>query len=181
MKRIHWPTSVRRDQLDGQGIRAGPASRSLALPRYAQECPRCDKPASSIQPRLSIDLLLHAPPQGATAALHARVFHQHCRLAGALLHRTAPRRGCGDRAPETPTRSSLPNAVNGRKARSWKTLAFLQAREHLSRCRSLVSAQIGQLPQGSSAILITPMVMARVVARRWTVSSGATFVRSSSC
>jgi hypothetical protein len=35
MKRIHWPTSVRREPVDGQGIRAGPAGGGLVFPGHA--------------------------------------------------------------------------------------------------------------------------------------------------
>ena len=96
MKRIHWPTSVRRDRLMVKEFEQDPQAEVLVLPRYAQKCSRCTIRGAVFNPA-SRRPAPHPPPQGETDALHARVFHQHYRLPGALFHRTAPLRGCGDR------------------------------------------------------------------------------------
>jgi uncharacterized protein (DUF58 family) len=155
MKRIHWPTSVRRDQLMVKEFEQDPQSEvwlfldthktaHIAKPGETHEAPPIDDllllrrhkvklPPSTLEYSISI------------AASLARYF-------------IAQRRAVGLVSASERAFTVIPAERSERQeAKILEELAFVQA-ESTYTLPGLVTAQMGQLPQGSSAILITPMI-----------------------
>lgn len=154
MKRIHWPTSIRRDQLMVKEFEQDPQSevwlfldthRGVHFSKQSDDStPPVDDlfllrrrqvklPASSLEYAVSI-----------TASLAAYFLAQ--RRAVGLV--TASHNNYTVISAERSERQ---------EAKILEQLAFLQAESSYT-LPSLVTAQLGQLPQGSSAILVTPMI-----------------------
>jgi uncharacterized protein (DUF58 family) len=155
MKRIHWPTSIRREQLMVKEFEQDPQAevwlfldthKNAHVARAAEyfDMPPIDDllllkrrkvklPPSTLEYAVSI-----------TASL-ARYFIEQRRAVGLV---SAMGR----------TFTVIPAERSARQeAKILEELAFLQA-ESTDTLPSLVTAQMGQLPQGSSAILVTPMI-----------------------
>jgi len=154
MKRIHWPTSIRRDQLMVKEFEQDPQSevwlfldthRGVHFSKQSDDsAPPVDDlfllrrrqiklPASSLEYAVSI-----------TASL-AQYFIGQRRAVGLV---TASHNNYTVISAERSERQ---------EAKILEQLAFLQAESSYT-LPSLVTAQMGQLPQGSSAILVTPMI-----------------------
>jgi uncharacterized protein (DUF58 family) len=154
MKRIHWPTSIRRDQLMVKEFEQDPQSevwlfldthRGVHFSRPGEDNPppvddlflirrrQIKLPPSSLEYAVSI-----------TASL-ADYFIGQRRAVGLV---TASYSNYAVISAERSERQ---------QAKILEELAFLQA-ESTYTLPGLVTAQMGQLPQGSTAILITPMV-----------------------
>ena len=155
MKRIHWPTSIRREQLMVKEFEQDPQAEvwlfldthknsHVAKPGVTYETPPIDDllllrrrqvklPPSTLEYSISI-----------TASL-AHYFIGQRRAVGLV---SALGRSFKVIAAERSERQ---------EAKILEELAFLQA-ESTYTLPGLVTAQLGQLPQGSSAILVTPMI-----------------------
>lgn len=155
MKRIHWPTSIRREQLMVKEFEQDPQAEvwlfldthknaHVAKPGETYETPPIDDllllrrrkvklPASTLEYSISI-----------TASL-AHYFIEQRRAVGLVS-------ALGKSFKVIPAERS-----ERQEAKILEELAFLQA-ESTYTLPGLVTAQLGQLPQGSSAILVTPMI-----------------------
>ncbi|HLO33192.1 MAG TPA: DUF58 domain-containing protein [Anaerolineales bacterium] len=155
MKRIHWPTSIRRDQLMVKEFEQDPQaevwlfldthkSAHTAKSSESHEAPPTDDlfllrrrkvklPPSTLEYSISI-----------TASL-ARYFIEQRRAVGFVS-------SSGNTFKVIPAERS-----ERQEAKILEELAFLQAESNHT-LPSLVTAQMGQLPLGSSAILITPTI-----------------------
>jgi uncharacterized protein (DUF58 family) len=159
MKRIHWPTSIRRDQLMVKEFEQDPQSevwlfldthRGVHFSRQGDDnAPPVDDlflirrrqiklPPSSLEYAVSI-----------TASL-ADYFIGQRRAVGLV---TASYSNYAVISAERSERQEV---------KILEELAFLQA-ESTYTLPGLVTAQMGQLPQGSTAILITPMIWSELL------------------
>jgi uncharacterized protein (DUF58 family) len=160
MKRIHWPTSIRRDQLMVKEFEQDPQSevwlfldtyKGVHFARPQQESEHYPIDDLMLLRRREIKLQASSLEYAAsiTASL-ARYFIEQRRAVGLV---TASYR----------TYKVIPAERSERQeAKILEELAFLQA-ESAYTLPTLVTAQMGQLPQGSSAILITPMVWSELL------------------
>lgn len=159
LKRIHWPSSVKRGQLMVKEFEQDPQAE-VWLFLDAQKNVHAEKPQEQVE--IPVDAffpsrkrIFRLPPSTLeyaitiTASL-ARYFLQQKRAVGLL---SAGR-----------TFTVLPADRSDRQeVKILETLAFVEAEGNVS-LAGLVAAQAGQLPQGSSAILITPSVQPDVLA-----------------
>jgi uncharacterized protein (DUF58 family) len=155
MKRIHWPTSIRRDQLMVKEFEQDPQSEvwlfldTHKAVHYARHTEESD-------PHPIDDLLLlrrrkvKLPPSSLEYSIS---------IAASLAHYfIGQRRAVGLVTASSRAYKVTPAERSERQeAKILQELAFLQA-ESAYTLPSLITAQMGQLPQGSSAILITPMI-----------------------
>lgn len=154
MKRIHWPTSIRRNQLMVKEFEQDPQAEvwffldthknvHVAKSGDIYETPPLDDlllirrrkvklPPSTLEYSISI-----------TASL-AHYFIEQRRSVGVVT------------ASEHSYKVIPAERSERQEGKILEALAFLQG-ESMITLPSLVSAQIGQLPQGSSAVLVTPM------------------------
>lgn len=155
VKRIHWPTSIRRNQLMVKEFEQDPQAevwlfldthKSAHISRSGQdyEAPPVD------------DLLLL---RRRTVKLPPSTLEYSISIAASLAHYfIGQRRAVGLVSALGHTFKVIPAERSERQeAKILEELAFLQA-ESTYTLPGLVTAQLGQLPQGSSAILITPMI-----------------------
>ena len=155
VKRIHWPTSVRRDQLMVKEFEQDPQAEvwlfldthksvHFSKPGELYEAPPVDDlfllrrrkvklPPSTLEYSISI-----------TASL-ARYFLEQRRSVGLVA------------ASGRTYKVITAERSERQEAKILEELAFLRA-ESTFTLPTLVTAQMGQLPQGSSAILVTPTV-----------------------
>ena len=155
MKRIHWPTSIRREQLMVKEFEQDPQSEVwLFIDTY--KAVHFAKQSEIVNPYPIDDLLLLRRRQ---AKLPPSSLEYSISIASSLAHYfIAQRRAVGLVSASFRTYKVIPAERSERQeAKILEELAFLQA-ESAYTLPSLVTAQLGQLPQGSSAILITPMV-----------------------
>jgi uncharacterized protein (DUF58 family) len=159
MKRIHWPTSIRRGQLMVKEFEQDPQAevwlfldtyKSVHIERAREELispvddlillrrPKFKLPPSTLEYSISI-----------TASL-AHYFLEQRRSVGLVT-------SLGHSYKVIPAERS-----ERQEAKILEALAFLQA-ESTFTLPSLVTAQMGQLPQGSSAILVTPMIWSELL------------------
>lgn len=153
MKRIHWPTSIRRDQLMVKEFEQDPQAE-VWLYLDSQKNVHVEK-----QHKLdgvSVESMLFGrrpkfqlPPSTLeySISITASLAHYFIRQRRAVGYVSA-----GQAFTVHPAERS-----ERQEARILETLAFVQANGDLS-LAALVAAQASQLPQGSSAILITPTV-----------------------
>jgi uncharacterized protein (DUF58 family) len=160
MKRIHWPTSVRRNQLMVKEFEQDPQAevwffldthKNVHVARSGEkyETPPLDDlllirrrkvklPPSTLEYSISI-----------TASL-AHYFIEQRRSVGVVT------------ASEHAYKVIPAERSERQEGKILEALAFLQGESTIT-LPSLVSAQIGQLPQGSSAILVTPMAWSELL------------------
>jgi len=155
MKRIHWPTSIRRNQLMVKEFEQDPQAE-VWLFLDTHRSAHISKPVEKIEAPPSDDLFLlrrrkmKLPPStleysiSITASL-AHYFLDQRRSVGMV---TASGRAYKVITAERSERQ---------EAKILEELAFINA-ESLYTLPTLVTAQMGQLPQGSSAILVTPLI-----------------------
>jgi uncharacterized protein (DUF58 family) len=153
MKRIHWPTSIRRSQLMVKEFEQDPqaeiwlyldSQKDVHVEKFHQydevpvesmlfgRRPKFQLPPSTLEYSVSI------------AASLAHYFIEQRRAVGYV--------SAGQAFTVHPAERS-----ERQEAKILETLAFVEANGKLS-IAALVAAQASQLPQGSSAILITPTV-----------------------
>jgi uncharacterized protein (DUF58 family) len=159
MKRIHWPTSIRRGQLMVKEFEQDPQSEiwlvldaqstvhvekpytpsaTLVDIAYATRLPKLKLPPSTLEYAITI-----------TASL-AHYYLQHRRTVGFMSSGHSQTMLSADRSER-------------QEGKILETLAFIEADGEMS-LPALVQAQAGQLPQGSSAILVTPTVQPELLA-----------------
>jgi uncharacterized protein (DUF58 family) len=155
MKRIHWPTSIRREQLMVKEFEQDPQAEvwlfidTFKTVHFARQTQNMDSHPMD-------DLLLLRRHQ---VKLSPSSLEYSISIAASLAHYFIDqRRAVGLVSSSYRSYKVIPAERSERQeAKILEELAFLQA-ESAYTLPSLVTAQLGQLPQGSSAILITPMV-----------------------
>ena len=155
VKRIHWPTSIRRDQLMVKEFEQDPQAE-VWLFLDTHKSVHFSKPGE----------LYEAPPVDDLFLLRRRkvklppsTLEYSISITASLAHYfLEQRRSVGLVAASGRTYKVITAERSERQeAKILEELAFLQA-ESTFTLASLVTAQMGQLPQGSSAILVTPTV-----------------------
>ena len=153
MKRIHWPTSVRRNRLMVKEFEQDPQAEiwlyldsqkdvHYAKPHQIEEVP-VEAMMLKNKPKFKLPPSTLEYSIGITASL-AHYFIGQRRAVGYVS------------AGQTFTVHSAEHSER-QEARILETLAFVEANGSLS-IAALVSVQASQLPQGSSVILVTPTV-----------------------
>ena len=155
LKRIHWRTSVRRGRLMVKEFEQDPQSEMwLFLDAY--QSAHVAKAGEDLDAPPTDDLFLlkrrkiKLPPSTLEYSISA---------AASLAHYfIAARRSVGLITASGRTYKVIPAERSERQeAKIYEALAFIRA-ESLFTLPALVTAQLGQLPQGSSAILVTPTI-----------------------
>jgi len=153
MKRIHWPTTARRRQLIVKEFEQDPQAE-VWLFLDAQNSVHAAKPY--VVPELSAEAWMFGrrpefelPPSTLEYAISttASLAHYYLKQRRAVGLVTASRQFMVIPAERS----------DRQEGKILETLAFIEADSDLS-IAGLVAAQAGQLPQGSSAILVTPTV-----------------------
>ena len=155
MKRIHWPTSIRREQLMVKEFEQDPQAEVwLFLDTHRNA--HLSKPSEEFDTPPIDDLLLIRRRK---IKLPPSTIEYSVSIAASLAHYFLDqRRSVGVVTASEQEYKIIPAERSERQeAKILEALAFIQP-ESTFTLPSLVSAQMGQLPQGSSAILITPMV-----------------------
>lgn len=155
MKRIHWPTSVRRGQLMVKEFEQDPQAEVwLFLDTHKNA--HVAK-LGEIYDRPPIDDLLLLKRR--KVQLPPATLEYSISITASLAHYfIAQRRAVGLVSALGHSFKVIPAERSERQeAKILEELAFLQA-ESTYTLPGLVTAQMGQLPQGSSAILVTPMI-----------------------
>jgi uncharacterized protein (DUF58 family) len=155
LKRIHWPTSIRRNQLMVKEFEQDPQAE-VWLFLDTHRSAHISKAGEDFEPPPVDDLFLvrrrkvKLPPSTLEYAISATASLAHYFLDG--------RRSVGLVTASGRSYKVIPAERSDRQeAKILEALAFIQA-ESLHPLPTLVTAQMGQLPQGSSAILVTPMI-----------------------
>jgi uncharacterized protein (DUF58 family) len=155
LKRIHWLTSVRRNQLMVKEFEQDPQSE-VWLFLDAHRSAHVSKPGEAFEAPPTDDLFLlkrkkiNLPPSTLEYSISAAASLARYFLAG--------RRSVGLVTASGRTYKVIPAERSERQeAKILEALAFIHA-ESLFTLPALVTAQMGQLPQGSSAILVTPTI-----------------------
>ena len=155
MKRIHWPTSMRRNQLMVKEFEQDPQAEVwLFLDTHKNA--HVAKPSVSAESHPIDDLLLLRRRQ---VRLPPSTLEYSISITASLAHYLIEqRRAVGLVSALGHSFKVIPAERSERQeAKILGELAFLQA-ESTYTLPGLVTAQLGQLPQGSSAILVTPMI-----------------------
>jgi uncharacterized protein (DUF58 family) len=155
MKRIHWPTSIRRGQLMVKEFEQDPQAEVwlfLDTHKSAHVAKAVEK--EDAPPVDDLFLLRRRKVKLAPSTLEYSVS-----ITASLAHYfIEQRRAVGLVSTLGHTFKVIPAERSERQeAKILEELAFLQAESNYT-LPGLVTAQMGQLPQGSSAILITPMI-----------------------
>lgn len=153
IKRIHWPTSLRRNQLMVKEFEQDPQAQVwLFLDTYKMA--HMAKPKEELEAPPVDDLFLLKRRK---LQLHPSTLEYSITIAASLAHYfLGQRRSVGLVSASGRTHKVIPAERSERQeAKILEELAFLQA-ESTFALPTLVAAQMGQLPQGSTAILITP-------------------------
>jgi len=158
MKRIHWPTSIRRDQLMVKEFEQDPQAE-VWLYLDSQKTVNFEKPHQFDD--MPIESLLfgrrpkfHLPPSTLEYSIS---------ITASLAHYfIAQRRAVGFASAGQTFTVHHAERSERQEGKMLETLAFVEANGELS-IAALVAAQASQLPQGSSAILITPTVRSELL------------------
>ncbi|MFN8381853.1 MAG: DUF58 domain-containing protein [Anaerolineales bacterium] len=158
MKRIHWPTSVRRGQLMVKEFEQDPQAE-IWLYLDSQKAIHYEKPFT--QEELSIDTMMFA--KRPTFKLPPSTLEYSVSITASLAHYfIGQRRAVGYVSAGQTFTVHQAERSERQEAKILETLAFVEANGALS-IAALVTAQSSQLPQGSSVILVTPTVRADVI------------------
>lgn len=155
MKRIHWPTSIRRGQLMVKEFEQDPQAEVwLFLDTHKNVHYSKPEQYNEIPPVDDIFLMRRRKIKLAPSSLEYSIS-----ITASLAHFfIGQRRSVGLVTASERAYKVIPAERSERQeGKILEALAFLQA-ESTYTLPSLITAQMGQLPQGSSAILITPMV-----------------------
>ena len=155
VKRIHWPSTVRRDQLMVKEFEQDPQAE-VWLFLDTHRTVHIAKPGDLFEPPPADDLFLvrrrkvKLPPSTLEYAIS---------ITGSLAHYFLDQRRSVGMVTASGRSYKVINAERSERqeAKILEELAFLRA-ESAYPLPTLVTAQMGQLPQGSSAILVTPMI-----------------------
>jgi uncharacterized protein (DUF58 family) len=154
MKRIHWPTSARRGQLMVKEFDQDPQSE-VWLILDAQEKVHVEKKHRRIDEVPEDSMLFGRRPK---FQLPPSTMEYSVTIAASLANYFLLQRRAVGLISTGQTMTVLPADRSERQeGKILETLAFVEPRGRLS-LAELVGAQASQLPQGSSAILITPTV-----------------------
>ncbi len=155
MKRIHWPTSIRRNQLMVKEFEQDPQAE-VWLFLDTNKNAHVAKPGERYDTPPIDDLLLLKRRK---VKLSPSTMEYSASIAASLAHYfIEQRRAVGlVSASERSFKVTQAERSERQEAKILEELAFLQA-ESTYTLPGLVTAQLGQLSQGSSAILITPMI-----------------------
>ena len=154
MKRIHWPTSVRRSQLMVKEFEQDPQAEVW----FFLDTHKAVHVAKS-------DGLFETPPLDDLLLIRRRkvklppsTLEYSISITASLAHYfIEQRRSVGVVTASEHAYKVIPAERSERQeGKILEALAFLQG-ESMITLPSLITAQIGQLPQGSSAVLVTPM------------------------
>ena len=153
IKRIHWPTSIRRDQLMVKEFEQDPQAEVWFF-LDTHKMVHMVKTASA-QDELPVDDLFLLKRR--KLKLHPSTLEYSITITASLArYFLDQRRSVGLVAASGREYTVIPAERSERQeAKILEQLAFLQA-ESTFTLPTLVTAQMGQLPQGSSAILVTP-------------------------
>ena len=154
MKRIHWPTTIRRDQLMVKEFEQDPQAEVWFFLDTHKNVHVAKTGAQHETPPLDDLLLLRRR----RVKLPPSTLEYSISITASLAHYfIEQRRSVGLLTASEHSYKVIPAERSERQeGKILEALAFLQGESTVT-LPSLVSAQIGQLPQGSSAILITPM------------------------
>jgi uncharacterized protein (DUF58 family) len=153
MKRIHWATSIRRNQLMVKEFEQDPQAE-VWLYLDSQKDVHYERPQQTQQPSLDLNIFskrpeFHLPPSTLEYGIS---------IAASLAHYfIVQRRAVGYASAGQTFTVHQAERSERQEGRILETLAFVEANGNLS-IAALVAAQASQLPQGSTAILITPTV-----------------------
>jgi len=155
LKRIHWPTSMRRDQLMVKEFEQDPQAE-VWLFLDTHKSVHASKPVDDedIPPVDDLFLLRRKKVKLPPSTLEYSIS-----ITASLAHYfIGQRRSVGLVTATENAYKVIPAERSERQeGKILESLAFIQAESSVV-LPSLVTAQIGQLPQGSSAILVTPIV-----------------------
>jgi uncharacterized protein (DUF58 family) len=156
MKRIHWPTSIRRDQLMVKEFEQDPQAEVWLFIDTHKNAHFAKQTESQPEEPPVDDLFLIRRRK---AKLPASTLEYSISITASLAHYfIEQRRAVGLVAASGRTYKVIPAERSERQeAKILEELAFLRAESSFT-LPSLVTAQMGQLPQGSSAILVTPTI-----------------------
>jgi uncharacterized protein (DUF58 family) len=155
LKRIHWPTSMRRNQLMVKEFEQDPQAE-VWLFLDAHKSVHVSKPVDQEEAPPVDDLFLLRRRK---VKLPPSTLEYSISITASLAHYfIGQRRSVGLVTASERSYKVIPAERSERQeGKILESLAFIQAESTIV-LPSLVTAQIGQLPQGSSAILVTPMV-----------------------
>lgn len=155
LKRIHWPTSMRRDQLMVKEFEQDPQAE-VWLFIDTHKSVHVSKPVDDDEAPPVDDLFLLRRKK---VKLPPSTLEYSISITASLAHYfIAQRRSVGLVMATERSYKVIPAERSERQeGKILESLAFIQA-ESTVVLPNLVTAQIGQLPQGSSAILVTPIV-----------------------
>lgn len=155
MKRIHWPTSIRRNQLMVKEFEQDPQAE-VWLFLDTQKTAHISKPDDRQEMPPLDDLFLIKRRK---VKLPPSTVEYSISITASLAHYfIGQRRSVGLVTATEHSYKVIPAERSERQeGKILEALSFIQGESSIS-LPSLVTAQMGQLPQGSSAILITPMV-----------------------
>jgi len=153
MKRIHWPTTARRGQLIVKEFEQDPQAE-VWLFLDAQHSVHCSKPYDLPDARSEGWLFSQRPEfEQPPSTLEYAIS-----ITASLSHYFIQQRRAVGLVTTARNYAIIPAEYSQRQeGKILETLAFIEAESDLS-IAGLVAAQAGQLPQGSSAILVTPTV-----------------------
>jgi uncharacterized protein (DUF58 family) len=160
MKRIHWPTSIRRNQLMVKEFEQDPQSE-VWLFLDTHKGVHFSRPQQETESYPIDDLLLLRRRQ---VRLQPSSLEYAVSITASLAHYfIAQRRAVGLVTASYRNYKVISAERSERQeAKILQELAFLQAESSYT-LPGLVTAQMGQLPQGSSAILVTPMIWSELL------------------
>jgi uncharacterized protein (DUF58 family) len=154
MKRIHWPTSARRNQLMVKEFEQDPQAE-IWLYLDSQKMVHYAKPYQ--QEELPLDSMMFV--KRPKFKLPPSTLEYSVSIAASIAHYSIGQRFSVGYASAGQTFTVHPAERGERQeAKILETLAFVEANGALS-IAALVTAQASQLPQGSSVILVTPTVL----------------------
>jgi uncharacterized protein (DUF58 family) len=159
MKRIHWPTTARRGQLIVKEFEQDPQAE-VWLFMDAHHAVHAEKPYEP--PEFVSDgwMFDRRPEYG----LPPSTLEYAISISASLAHYYLQQRRAVGLVTATRQFRVIPAERSERQeGKILETLAFIEAESDLS-IAGLVAAQAGQLPQGSSAILVTPTVYPELLA-----------------
>jgi uncharacterized protein (DUF58 family) len=153
LKRIHWPTTARLGRVMVKEFEQDPQAE-VWLFLDAQAGVHTERARDSSEPEMK-DLLFARKPK---FSLPPATLEYGISIGASLAHYFIGQRRAVGLVTEGRVYTVIPAERSERQENKiLETLAFVEARGRLS-IAGLVSAQASQLPQGSSAILITPTV-----------------------
>ena len=155
LKRIHWPTSMRRDQLMVKEFEQDPQAE-VWLFLDTHKSVHASKPVDNEDVPPVDDLLLLRRKK---VKLPPSTLEYSISITASLAHYfIGQRRSVGLVTATESSYKVIPAERSERQeGKILESLAFIQAESSVV-LPSLVTAQMGQLPQGSSAIVVTPIV-----------------------